>query len=65
MAFPIDESKMSNEVSATDSQSVSANGVASGPTDGRTTQTFTQNNPPGGCFIRTLDRRGATTEDGD
>jgi Peptide N-acetyl-beta-D-glucosaminyl asparaginase amidase A len=50
----IDENKMSNEVSATDTQSVSANGVASGPTNSRTTQTFTQRNSPGGCFSRTL-----------
>lgn len=50
----IDENKMSNEVSAADTQSVSANGVASGPTDSRTTQTFTQNNSHGSCFSRTL-----------
>jgi len=52
--FFLDENKMSNEVSATDTQSVSADGVASGPTDSRTTQTFTQNNSLGGCFSRTL-----------
>jgi hypothetical protein len=52
--FFLDENKMSNEVSATDTQSTSADGVASGPTDSRTTQTFTQNNSRGGCFNRTL-----------
>jgi hypothetical protein len=48
------ESQMSNEVSATDTQSVSANGVASGPTASRTTQTFAQRNSHGSCFSRTL-----------
>jgi hypothetical protein len=48
------ESQTSNEVSATDTRAVSANGVASGPTDSRTTQTFTQRNSHGSCFSRTL-----------
>ena len=52
--FFLGENKMSNEVSSTDTQTVSAAGVASGPTDSKTTQTFTQNNSLGGCFSRTL-----------
>jgi len=52
--FPIYFNNTSNEVNATDTLSVSAAGVFSGPTNSKTTQTYIQKSLPGGCFSRTL-----------
>jgi hypothetical protein len=52
--FPTGESDTSNEVTATDTLSVSAAGVFSGPTDSKTTQTYIEHSEPGGCYSRTL-----------
>jgi hypothetical protein len=52
--FTIDAHNVSNEVKATDTLSVSAAGVFSGPTDTKTTQTYTENSAYGDCYSRTL-----------
>jgi hypothetical protein len=52
--FPTGESDTSNEVTATDTLSVNAAGVFSGPTDSKTTQTYIEHSEPGGCYSRTL-----------
>lgn len=52
--FPTGESDTSNEVTATDTLSVSAAEVFSGPTDSKTTQTYVEHSEPGGCYSRTL-----------
>jgi Peptide N-acetyl-beta-D-glucosaminyl asparaginase amidase A len=51
--FPIDHDNTSNEVNATDTLSVNAAGVFSGPTNSKTTQTYTQDSTFG-CYSRTL-----------
>jgi hypothetical protein len=52
--FPIDAHNVSNEINATDTLAVSAAGVFSGPTNTKTTQTYTENSAFGGCYSRTL-----------
>lgn len=52
--FPLDSHNVSNEVKAADTLAVSAAGVFSGPTDTKTTQTFTENSAHEGCYSRTL-----------
>ncbi|HUH63134.1 MAG TPA: peptide-N4-asparagine amidase [Terracidiphilus sp.] len=52
--FPVDHHNTSNEVNATDTLSVNAAGVFSGPTNSKTTQTFFEDGGFGGCYSRTL-----------
>lgn len=52
--FPVDHDNTSNEVNATDTLSVNAAGVFSGPTNSKTTQTYLEQAGFGGCYSRTL-----------
>ncbi len=52
--FPVDYENTSNEVNATDTLSVSAAGVFSGPTNSKTTQTYFQDGSLAGCYSRAL-----------
>lgn len=52
--FPVDHDNTSNEVNATDTLSVNAAGVFSGPTNSKTTQTYLEQGGFGGCYSRTL-----------
>jgi hypothetical protein len=52
--FPLDHHNTSNEVNATDTLSVSAAGVFSGPTNSKTTQTYFEEGGFGSCYSRTL-----------
>ena len=52
--FPVDASTTSNEVTATDTLSVNAAGVFSGPTDSQTSQSYFHEGLLDGCFSRTL-----------
>ncbi len=52
--FPVDRHNTSNEVNATDTLSVSAAGVFSGPTNSKTTQTYFEEGGLGSCYSRTL-----------
>ena len=51
---PFGPSTLSNEVRSTDTLSYDARGNFLGPSGGRSTQTYTERSPDGGCYSRTL-----------
>lgn len=52
--FPIDAHNSSNHVNTTDTLSINAAGVFSGPTDTKSSQTYFDDGFPGGCYSRTI-----------